>query len=396
MRFFYLLLVVAVIGAAIGVGLTLTRVEPAHVVHPASAAAAAVEPAADPRYPPLPPPDGPQPALVVDGPTVYDFGEMEWGTSGSHSWLFRNVGDYPLELRQGESTCKCTIAGVDSNKIPPGESAQVTLKWTVKGRQPLFRQSAAILTNDPNLRHVELVAKGTVTDTLRIVPNYFSARKPRKQPKTFQAKIFCLRTDDFQITGHRFSDESLAPFFDVQIEPLGEENVLRAWGAKGAKIVSITVSPGLPDGAIDQRLILSTNIPQRPEVMVSLALSDVDAVSLVSKGWNARQQTLDLGDISQSTGLRRKARLMIHGQAASEPVDLKVVDVVPDFVKITSGRSERKGNSLSIPLEIKVPAGAPLSNYMGGKLGRTGHVKVETTHPHAPSWSFQLRFTVVP
>jgi len=390
-----LLAAIAVLGVALGVGLTMTNVEPTEIVEPAEAADQALETGEDPRFPPLPPADGPQPKLVVEGDTVHRFGEMELATSGSHTWTFRNLGGYPLEVVQGESTCKCTIAGVEQNKIPPGESAEITLNWTIKGRNPFFRQSAQILTNDPELRRVDLVAEGTITDTVRAVPAYLSARKPRQQPRTFQTKVFCMRTDDFEITGHRFSNKELASFFDVDVQPLGDANLLRSWGARGAVDVTITVRPGLPEEAIQQNLILLTNLPQRPEVMVQLSLAADQAISLFGKGWNAEYGLLDLGDVRSDVGLKRKMRIMIRG-ADETDFELRVVETDPEFLHVQTGEPERKGNSLSVPLVIEVPPGTPAGSYVGGSQGRLGEVRLETNHPAIPEWSFSVRLNVLP
>jgi len=394
MRSFYALMVLVAVGLAVGVGLTMTRLKPAEMVRPVEAVSNAIRPGEDPRFPPLPPENGSLPSAVVEGSTTFNFGEMEIGSSDTHTWVFHNRGNYPLELRQGESTCKCTIAGVETNQIPPGKKADVTLRWTIKTQEPFFRQSAAILTNDPTRRRIELVAEGTTNDTLRIIPASFSSRKPRKAPKIFEASLFCVRTEQLEITGHRLSNHDLADFFEVEVTPLDNQD-LRTMGARSAKKITIKVLPGLPDGPIDQKVIFMTNLPQRPEVMISLSLSNENMISLVGKGWKPSYNFLDLGDIRQANGLRRKMRLMIRGEGY-ENFKLHVTSTVPDFVHITVGEFELEGNSSSVPLLIEIPPGAPLCSYLGGKTGKLGEVRLETTSPRAPQWSFKLRFTVIP
>jgi len=82
------------------------------------------------------------PKAVVAGGQVHDFGVMEADAVGSHVFVLRNEGNAPLEVRQGDATCKCTVGliGTKSDKekgeqyveIPPGESTQVTLEWKTK------------------------------------------------------------------------------------------------------------------------------------------------------------------------------------------------------------------------------------------------------------------------
>src|SRR6476620_4482600 len=71
------------------------------------------------------------PRIVVDQ-AHYDFGSMQRGTSKSHEFVIRNVGNAPLKIRNGGTTCKCTLSKVEDESIPPGGSTMVKLEWTAK------------------------------------------------------------------------------------------------------------------------------------------------------------------------------------------------------------------------------------------------------------------------
>ncbi|MFI4874394.1 MAG: DUF1573 domain-containing protein, partial [Blastopirellula sp. JB062] len=96
----------------------------------------------------------PQPKVEVER-TEYNFGSMERFEKSSHTFTIRNVGDAPLQLEVGDSSCSCTLAGLEEAGVAPGEETHIKLEWTLKFKEGPFRQSATILTNDPNRREVQ-------------------------------------------------------------------------------------------------------------------------------------------------------------------------------------------------------------------------------------------------
>src|SRR5215213_8688582 len=71
----------------------------------------------------------PQPKIVVEGGTVFNFGMMQVGDTQKHVFVLRNIGNAPLELTAGEPSCKCTISEFSSEPVMPGESREVLLTW---------------------------------------------------------------------------------------------------------------------------------------------------------------------------------------------------------------------------------------------------------------------------
>ena len=71
------------------------------------------------------------PMAKVDEPH-YDFGSMQRGTSKSHEFVIRNVGNAPLKIWKGTTSCKCTDFVVPEGAIAPGGSAKVKLEWSAK------------------------------------------------------------------------------------------------------------------------------------------------------------------------------------------------------------------------------------------------------------------------
>jgi hypothetical protein len=71
--------------------------------------------------------------------------------------VIRNVGQGPLKLAKGPTNCKCTVAGLKDQEIPPGGQASIRLEFTPNDLGP-FRQGATIWTNDPEAIPAEIRA----------------------------------------------------------------------------------------------------------------------------------------------------------------------------------------------------------------------------------------------
>jgi hypothetical protein len=100
----------------------------------------------------------------------HEFGTMIRDTRKSHTFLFKNVGNAPLTLKKGETTCKCTFSELETGEVPPGGTVSVMLEWDGKSSTPMFTQSAEIITNDPERTVVRLAVEGVLEDAVRVLP----------------------------------------------------------------------------------------------------------------------------------------------------------------------------------------------------------------------------------
>src|SRR6185369_10235732 len=58
----------------------------------------------------------PYPKAVMDE-TEFEFGRMEVGEERSHVFMIRNEGDAPLIIKQGPTTCQCTVGSVETDNL---------------------------------------------------------------------------------------------------------------------------------------------------------------------------------------------------------------------------------------------------------------------------------------
>ena len=123
----------------------------------------------DGSHPRAPLPEG-APRLELPDGDSYQFGQMQHGSSMSHDFVVRNIGEGPLMITQTGSTCKCTVGDLTNNRLLPGEQTTITLTWRAQTVTPLFAQSATFKTNDPRQPELRLQIEGSVIDSFVFEP----------------------------------------------------------------------------------------------------------------------------------------------------------------------------------------------------------------------------------
>lgn len=372
------------VGAALGVGTTAARFE---LARGASTIAAPTQ------QPEMAPPGGPQPKVEVDQED-YDFGAMERGGTQSHSFVFTNVGDYPLELVQGETTCKCTISQLDTKAVPPGESVKVTLQWTAKTLGNRFRQSATIHTNDPKRPRVNLTVSGAVSQSVEAMPRDIVFSKVQVgESKTAEVKLVSYAESSLKLTEQKFSEKESADKFEVASRPLTAEELPEE--AKSGLLLTVTLKPGLPVGPLKQQLEIMTDAAGSSLVVLPITGRIVSEISVFGPGWDAARGVLALGTIKSDKPHRHELSVFIRGEHADQ-VSLEMIKVDPDVLHVSFGEKQtiKEGAVVKIPLIIEIPAGARSINRLGSDQSQMGEILLQTNHAQAKQLRLFVHFAV--
>ncbi|MHB1033789.1 MAG: DUF1573 domain-containing protein [Pirellulales bacterium] len=363
-----------------------------------------VEPGADPSAPrgKKPPasspvlinPLAPRPKVVVDQED-YDFGSMDSSVTLSHAFRFTNQGDADLTLEKGETSCKCTIAALAGNRIAPGQSVEVKLEWTAKGRGGDFHQNAIILTNDPARPRVILNVAGKVVQSLEAVPSdVVFSRVGTGESKTAEVLLYAFRSEQLQVVRHSFTQPSTAKYFAVTFAPLpaGE---LKVPGAKSGCSMSITLKPGLPLGAIRQKIRLETNLKGTEPLEVPIQGTVAGDLSVIGKDWNADTGVLTLGTVRSREGAKRTLKILVRG-AYRKQVRFRIVEKMPKWLNATLGPMTEINNAtvVQVPLLIEIRPGAPSVSHLNKEQGGLGRIVLETGHPEVGQLPVYVSFAV--
>ena len=98
-------------------------------------------------------------------PDSYDFGDVPYEKI-EHTFLVRNAGAAPLEIRGVSTSCGCTKAAVESETIMPGETTNllVTFDPNIMGDNETgeLLRVIYIKSNDPEQPEVEVEIRANV------------------------------------------------------------------------------------------------------------------------------------------------------------------------------------------------------------------------------------------
>lgn len=349
----------------------------------------------DPRMPRAAPTGGPQPKAVVDQPN-YDFGMMDIHTTGRHDFVITNEGNHPLELSEGDTTCKCTLSKLNQKTIAPGESGDVTIEWTAKDLLGPYRQTATVFTNDPEQPRLTLTISGTITALVRAVPSQLVfTRIPSGENSTGYVHIYGYAPKPLEIEALQMANSEAAEHFDLVLEPLTAEQLAEEPDATSGYLLTVTVKSGLPLGGFQETISLRTNVGATSSLEIPVEGTIGSDISVVGRGYDGDSGTLRIGTVSSSQGARRKLILVVRGPNRKD-VNFRIDQVTPELLHVELGPMKplNQGAVLQAPLSIEIPPGTPTANFLGTKTGETGRIEILTGHPLAPRLEIKVRFAV--
>jgi len=329
----------------------------------------------------------------------FDFGRMDVNAEGEHAFTFTNVGDAPLKLEVGDTSCSCTLGQIDDDHLAPGESTPVIVRWHANAGAGPYRQTATVHTNDPQRPRVVLTVTGEMIEALSADPSSLVfSRVAAGEPAVAETRLESTVSDDLEIVGHQMLNHRTAEFFEVETASIPAAE-LDSPATQSVVRVRVKVKPGLPLGRFQQTIELQTNLPEAPsfELEVTGRVTGPVTVVGVGPGWNGPENLLDLGKVDAQTGTRRKLLLIARGQS-DKPIEYTVERIIPDWLEVELGEPKHigRGATTQTPLWIAVPAGSPATSYLGAaEAGHEGEVRLKTNRPKAEEIPIRVRFAVV-
>jgi hypothetical protein len=338
-------------------------------------------------------PAGDAPRIQVDEPHFH-FGTMERGRTRSHRFEVKNVGNAPLSLQVGQTSCKCTLGEVTGDAIPPGGTTHVELEWSAKADSGPFRQTAIINTNDPLQSRVELSIEGEVVAPTGVQPpEFFFDKVTAGESKSVEVYVMSLVQDEIEVSQAELSDEASREKFEIKIEDV-ERELLPNPNAKDGVKITLTSKDDLPIGRFDQWLTLHTNLEDGEKLDISVIGRVVGDIGVYGVTWSEEQGALVLGKVKSSEGARSKLNVVVRGAGAGD-VKFKIESVDPAELKVTIGEPVRLSDVLMhVPVEIEVPAGTRPMVRLPTAQSEPGRVVLSTTHPKVKELVLDVRFAV--
>ena len=336
----------------------------------------------------------PGPKVRVEEAT-HDFGMMDPLTMGSHTFYLRNVGDQPMELQQGPTTCKCTLSNLNGNSVEPGGEARVVVQWN-SGRDALYAHSATVYTNDPRKRVVTFSIRGKVRTLFRCEPpELVFSRVTPGQPATASAVVYSQSWDDFAVE----KVDSSIPGLDWKLTRLTEEQLSEA-DIKSAYRLDVTLPDNLAEGYFNGSLHLAgratdSDFTSSPETTPGVEAEDgsrnrtTAECELAVHGKVLRRLAVygpaittsgvvDIGRIREGDGAQVKLLLKVR----DPDVDLTIrhLSTTPGFLQVRIERHESDSDrQLGLYyLYVEVPNDAPPFRLPPDRMAQ---LTIEFDHP---------------
>jgi hypothetical protein len=342
---------------------------------------------------PLLPEDQPQPKVAVDN-EQHDFGRLERGRKGEHTFVFRNEGPGVLFLKAGDPPCKCTTPEVQKNILQPGESTEVRVGWTTDQEPGPFRKTIPIHTSDRKRLLVQLEIQGNIVQSYDVLPPTFEFGSVLyQQPRSAFVRLFGYGEKPLEVRKWELTVPANREYFDVEIEPQDKEKIDRA-GATSAVLVRLNLKPGMLEGAIRQGLRLWISAAEEPLEVVARGQITSD-VAVKGEGWDQQGRWLNFGTVSPREGARRTLILQLNGPG-HDPSKFRVSRVDPVEMQVSLGQPQTAAGAkaVQLPLSIEIPPGTRPMNRLGSQQGPLGEIVLETDRTDGKPMSVFVRFAI--
>lgn len=326
--------------------------------------------------------------------TVFEFGNIERGTSMSHAFKVSNLGDQPLKIEVESTTCKCTVGDLEDNVIGPGEESEVMLEWVAKTPPGPFRHGAVISTNDPTQSSIDLTVEGQVVESTAMYPAELIFGTVRiGESKSAHLYLMQFLDDEIEVLNYELSDEDLAQQIEVSITEAETAELPQPEAVGGLKVAA-TYKSGKTVGPFQCWLTLTTNLKNAEKLSVPIAGNVVGDVSIFHPGWNAQRGLLRMGSFPSGKGKKLTLKVAIRGEH-DEDTQLQVAQVDPPELQATLGEPQQLGDKLQhIPLVLEVPAGTAPMVRIGEPTSSDAEVLLKSSNGKIPDVRLRVHFAV--
>ncbi|GEM_PF-1854828 len=348
------------------------------------------------------------PILEVVGGDTYDFGYTEKGVELEHTFVIRNDGNEPLELRLQGVTCKCLSMGLekdDVTTVQPGEVFDVKLKWRSDKDSERFEQQARIKTNDPHPRRgvLKLKVTGKIVSPIRAVPdqlgvsNVVASASSRFSFNVYFFDTKQLKGKDISIKEIRCDDPVLQEKLKFDWTVLSEDELrLEDKSAYGYRIVG-EIPRGMPMN--NYSTVLTVETSEGTNTLVSFSVQVKAPVSirgLVGDRENVRffeeAKLIDFGLIRSNQ--TAELDLIFFYRTDEKDLKFELDPVVPaGLLEVKLNSVQANANGAMVRMSVKVPKECPTVQLSGPDKSKMAKITLQSSSTEAPEISLYVSFS---
>ena len=316
---------------------------------------------------------GPQPKVVVDGETTYNFGTKSQQTVGEKSWTVRNEGEGDLIIRKGPPACSCTVAKLgplDVSNDPefkitlkPAEHLDVLFRFETRLNKDHYHKEISLLTNDSAREEVRFIFEGDVQPPFSTYPpgsaiNFLSVSNEADQ--VARISLISASKPDFavqEVVSSRPED------LTATIEPLTDEERKFLKAENGGYMIHVKLRKGMGLGAFREELVLKTDNPMKPEFPVSVTGVMTGPITTIPA-------EVGIFNVNGSKGGSANLTLIVRGQKETR----FTVGDHPEKLNVTIEPADLQGEGGSkYQLSVVVPPGTAAGVIKGTITLKTDH-----------------------
>ncbi|APZ96815.1 DUF1573 domain-containing protein [Fuerstiella marisgermanici] len=336
--------------------------------------------------------NGPWPKAVAEE-LEFDFGRMVVGGEQDHVFTIENEGEADLELLEGEPTCKCTKFELSRRIVPPGESAELTIRWVGKFKDANFAHGGRIYTNDPELPEFGVRVVGIVDQSFDILPtDVWNVPTSIGDGGTkVEGYILSRVFEDFEITDFKCD----SPDFETTVTKLTPERIegleMRDGVLSGYE-VAVSVKPDMKPGLIESKLHLTMDKGDGEATIELHAQKDGPIRILPQPGvsWSAERNGLGLGRFRATDGRKASLILLVDHTDFEDELEFTSIESHPTFVNVELDSSKAgTGKRRRYTLNVSIPPGIPA---MTRNRDDPATIKIQTNHPSGQSIDIKASF----
>ncbi len=344
--------------------------------------------------------------IEVVGGTEFDFGTMSRGTKRKYSFVFKNIGETPVELVNKGSTCKCTVGTLNAKKLEPGEETPVELEWLAEGILADFGQTATIGTSAFDQEEIKLTVKGKIGQAFAFDPSSADFRDFLSGDENeLQGRLYSFDESPLEISSVAWSDASLASKITGEFEEakrLEKGEIPKFADARSYVDFKIHLKKGIPAGVLSGNMVFHKKSDKEDvkEETMNFPINgrSVAPIRVIAgPDYNEERNIFDLKSAKSVDGLKKSFVIAIKNEEAAN-IEIKLGKISPKDaeealkVTITELKVSPKQKMFSVTLEI--PAGTPPIELAGAYGKDFAKIVLETNMESAPQFPMFIKFRI--
>lgn len=193
--------------------------------------------------------------------TEHNFQNLARGAQAEHRFTITNLYQEDIHIASVGSSCGCTAPTVTKSTIKSGETAELIAKFDTVKFKGAHNATVTVTFDRPNYAEVRLQIDGFVRRDVVFKPGQIELGTV-DAGKTIEKQVsvqYAGRTDWAIV-----DIEGSTAHFEVEMSPKQEN------GSQSSYDLLVRLKESAPEGAIDDRLTLVTNDPQRSRIPLAV------------------------------------------------------------------------------------------------------------------------------